>query len=86
MHVAPIVLYQFPTFGTPSVILKKKRSQGIDKISASHLQNTSFLLIEHLTLLFQMIFAQGIVPSTFCVGSLTPVPKKGKPPEECTSF
>lgn len=66
--------------------IKKKKSRGADGISALHLKNPSSMLIQHLALLFQMIFVQGVVPSNFCIGSLTPVPKKGKPLEECTSF
>ena len=58
--------------------LKWKPSNGFDCVGAMHLENGSPLLTQHLTLLMQMIFTQCAVPSTFCVGDLAPIPKKGK--------
>jgi hypothetical protein len=55
-----------------------KASCGIDKVSAMHLTNGEIQLRYHLALLMQMIFTQGVVPSFFCIGDLTPIPKKGK--------
>ena len=46
--------------------LKQKSSSGIDYVSAMHLKHGGFLLIEHITLLMQMIFTQCKVPTTFC--------------------
>ena len=40
----------------------------------------------HLSLFMQMIFTQGVVPSSFCVGDLTPIPKKGENDFKCSSF
>ena len=66
--------------------LKKKKSAGIDRVSALHLSHCSPTFMGHLTLLFQMIFTTGLVPSAFSTGSLRPVPKKGKSTSECASF
>jgi len=66
--------------------LKPKMSRGVDEIHASHIKNGSPVLLENLTLLLQMTFAKGIVPSTFCVGDLSPIPKKRKTTNQCSSF
>ena len=66
--------------------LKKKASCGIDKVSTLHIINGSYLLVRHLSLLMQMIFVTGIVPSSFCIGDLSPIPKKGKSELQCSSF
>ncbi|XP_065578573.1 uncharacterized protein LOC136038982 [Artemia franciscana] len=39
-----------------------------------------------LTLLYQIIFVVGIVPDVFCRGQLTPILKKGKPANICSSY
>ena len=52
---------------------KKKKSKGIDGISGTHLSFVSNLLLEHLSLLFQMIFVTGIVPDSFGVGLVHPI-------------
>ena len=44
------------------------------------------MFLEHLVLLFQMIFKLGFVPDSFSIGILTPMPKKGKPLCQCSSF
>jgi len=66
--------------------LKKKKSRGYDGISAQHLSLCGGMFIEHLVLLYQMIFNLGIVPDSFSIGCLTPIPKKNKPPSDCSSF
>ena len=66
--------------------LKPKQSFGIDGISALHLKSGGPALISHVTLLMQIILIQGIVPTTFSIGDLTPVPKKGKVTMQCSSF
>ena len=58
--------------------LKNKSSCGIDRVSAIHIKHGGSVLPMHLSLLMQMIFTQGVVPSSFYVGDLTPIPKKGK--------
>ena len=64
---------------------KKKFSRGIDQICGMHLAHGSQRVLEHLTLLYQMIFTCGLVPDSFCVGVVTPVLKKGKDPAQCSS-
>ena len=66
--------------------LKKKKSRGSDNISAFHVKICSQLFLHHITLLFQMIFVTGIVLSYFGIRALTPMPKKGEPLWECSSF
>ena len=66
--------------------LKRKKSSGIDKISALHILHGSELLVNHIALLMQMIVTQGVVPSSFSIGDLTPIPKKGKLATQCSSF
>lgn len=66
--------------------LKWKGSSGIDEVSAIHLKHGGKLLVAHLSLLMQMIFSQGIVPASFCIGDLTPISKKGKSETQCTAF
>ncbi|XP_065562481.1 uncharacterized protein LOC136028563 [Artemia franciscana] len=44
------------------------------------------MFLEHLAILFQMILSMGIVPDSFSIGILTPVPKKGKPLCQSSSF
>ena len=55
--------------------LKKKFSKGTDGICGAALDFSSDLLIDHLSLLYQMIFSSGIVPKSFCEGKLIPVLK-----------
>ena len=50
-----------------------------------HLAHGSQRVLEHLTLLYQMVFTCGLVPDSFCVGVVTPVLKKGKDPAQCGS-
>ncbi|XP_065582546.1 uncharacterized protein LOC136041729 [Artemia franciscana] len=64
---------------------KKKFSRGIDQVCGIHLAHGSQSVLEHLTLLYQMIFTCGLVPDSFCVGVFTPVLKKGKDPAQCGS-
>ena len=66
--------------------LKNKSSCGIDRVSAIHIKHGGLVLAMHISLLMQMIFKQGVVPSSFCVGDLTPIPKKGKNEIKCLSF
>ena len=47
---------------------------------------TSKLLVNHIALLMQMIVTQGVVPSFFSIGDLTPIPKKFKLATQCSSF
>ena len=56
--------------------LKQKSSGGNDYVSAMHLKHGGFLLVKHITLLMQIIFTQCKVPTAFCIGDLTPIPKK----------
>ena len=58
------------------ICLNPKLSRGIDGIHALHLKNGGPPFLEHLMLLMQMIFTQGLVLSTFCVGDLSPILKK----------
>ena len=55
---------------------KREKSKGINGISGTHLSFASNLLLEHLFLLFQMIFVTGIVPGSFGVGLVHPILKK----------
>lgn len=66
--------------------LKKKFSRGFDKICGQHLLYGSEQLLEHVSLLFQIIVTRGIVPDTFCIGVITPILKPGKPPSQCSSY
>ena len=66
--------------------LKWNCSSGIDQVSAIHLKYGGKFLTAHLSLLMQMIFSQGIVPSSFCIGDLTHISKKGKSEVPCISF
>jgi hypothetical protein len=65
---------------------KKKSSSGADKICAHHLLNGSPLLFEHLAIAYQIIMRYGVVLDLFCLGSITPVQKKGKPATEPSSY
>jgi len=65
--------------------VKKQKSRGIDQICDNHLQNGLSLLLEHLTLLFQIIFFSGFLPDLFSAGIITLVIKKGKPADNCNS-
>ena len=77
---------------TPSMVtkcilkLRKKTSRGADSICAKHLEFGSCVLVEHLSLLYQMIFVTGIVPNLFSTGLISPILKKGKPADCCSSF
>ena len=55
--------------------LKNKSSCRIDRVSAIHIKHGGPVLAMHLSLFMQMIFTQGVVPSSFCVGDLR---RKGK--------
>ena len=58
--------------------IKKKTSAGIDLVSAKQFQNDSDLLVQHLSLLFQMSISSGVLPQQFCIIQITPIPKKEK--------
>ena len=66
--------------------LNKKKSRGVDCLCALHLVNSTRLLYEVLTLLYQIIFVVGIVPDVFCRGQVAPILKKGKPANICSSY
>ena len=66
--------------------LKKKKSRGVDGLCALHIVNGTRFLYEMLTLLYLIIFVVGIVPDVFCRGKLTPILKKGKPANICSSY
>ena len=66
--------------------IKKPFSRGTDHVCAKHLLYGTPFLFSHLALLFQMVFTKGIVPASFSTGRLTPVPKKNKPLNECSSY
>jgi dihydroorotase len=60
--------------------LKPKLSRNIDGIHDLNNKNGGSALLEHLSLLLQRILTQSLVPSTFCVGYLSPIPKKNEKP------
>ena len=75
--------------------LLKKFSHGYDELCGFRLLNTSDKLLQHLHFFYHLpfvlpkhfnsfliIFNSGIVSGSFCAGTLTPVPKKGK----CCSY
>ena len=66
--------------------LQKKTYRDVNGLCAKHLRCGSPFLIEHMTLLFQMILCCGIVPDLFSTGVLMPVLKRGKPSDQCSSF
>jgi len=84
----PIEDFAVSTRSVKDVIqkLKWKRSAGTDQVIAIHLKYEGKLLTVHPSLLKQMIFSQGIVPSSLCIGDLTPISKKEKSKFHCTSF
>ena len=55
-------------------------------ICAKHILLGSPLLFCHLDLMLQMVFTTGIVPASFSSCCLTPVPKKNKSLNECSSY
>ena len=66
--------------------LKKKFSRGFDGICGHHLLCGSELLLENLSLLFQMTIVRGIIPNSFCIGAIAPILKPRKPPKQCSSY
>ena len=66
--------------------LTQKSSSGIDRVNAMHLKHCGSLLVQHITLLVQLIFTQCKVPTMFCIGDLTSVPKKERTAPQCSSF
>ena len=65
----------------------KKRNSAVDGIAARHFDYASALLLNHLSLLFQMSIENRVVPYQFTVGQITPIPKKGKKDfASCDSF
>ena len=66
--------------------IKKRTSTGVDLVSAKHFENASDLLVEHISLLFQMSIYSSVGPQQFCIGQITLIPKKGKRDiEDCQS-
>lgn len=83
------ILYAFPdsdyTVSVTSVAdtimcPKQKLSRSMDRIHALHIKNGSLVLLEHLTLLLQIIFTQDLAPSTFCVENFLLFRENEKPP------
>jgi len=64
----------------------KKDFRGADSICAKHLEFTSCVLVEYLSLLYQMIFVTGIAPNLFSTRLISPILKKGKPADCRSSF
>jgi len=44
-----------------------------------HLLHGSNILFEHLSVVYQIVMNQGVVPDLFCLGVIVPILKKGKP-------
>jgi hypothetical protein len=53
--------------------LKKKLSRVVDNLCGLHLQAQSLNLVEHLCLLYHMIFNAGVVPDLLYTGIITTV-------------
>ena len=67
--------------------VQKKTSAGVDLVSAKHFENASDLPVQHLSLLFGRSISSGVVPQQFCIGQITPIPKKGKSDlEDCQTY
>lgn len=66
--------------------LRKGKAPGHDGIVTEHLRCSSPLLIEHLTLLYQMCLDSGAVPKSFALGIVSNVLKKGKNRNLCSSY
>ena len=58
----------------------------MDGLSGTHLSVAGNLLLEHLSLLFQMIFVTGIVSESFGVGLVHPILNKIKPADQCVLY
>lgn len=63
--------------------LKPKKGTGPQEISSLFLQNNAAQLIPHLTRLFNEIYTNGSLPSSWKCSYLQPVPKKGSMNELC---
>ena len=55
-------------------------------IAAAHLKQASPVILQILTHLTNEVFTHGILPSSFKVGKVTPVLKKGKPAKSPNSY
>ena len=51
-----------------------------------HLVHGHLNLFHYPGILFQIIFSSGLVPHVFCACVVTPVPKKGKDKNKCSSY
>ena len=66
--------------------LKNKMSCWVDKVSTQYIVNRSYVLVRHISLVMEMIFDTGIIPSLLCIGDLTPIHEKGKSESQCSSI
>ena len=58
--------------------LKSRKAPGIYGISSEHLNNTSLIIYNVLLHLVNSCVKKGSIPDSFKLGSICPVPKKGK--------
>ena len=68
------------------VKLKRKYPCGIDQLCGMHLVHGHLNLLQHLGVLFQIIFNSGLVPHIFCACVVSPVLQKGKDKNKCSLY
>ena len=66
--------------------LKCGKAPGPDGLLSEHLLYGTTKLLEHLTLLYQVIVIQHYVPSLMGEGKVVCIRKKGKDPSYCSSY
>ena len=57
--------------------LKIGKSDGYDGLTSDHIINGTPLLTHYLSLLFSLMLSHCYTPTTFCVSTMIPIPKKG---------
>ena len=57
-------------------LLKSGKNDGFDGLTSDYLLNASPLLYEYLSFLFTCMLHHSFSPSTFCISTMIPIPKR----------
>ena len=58
--------------------LKRGKNDGYDGLTSDYFINGTPLLFHHLSILFSLMLSHCYAPSSFCISTVVPIPKKRK--------
>ena len=58
--------------------LKRGKNDGYDGLTSDYLINGTPLLFHYLSILFSLMLSHCYAPSSFCISTMVPIPKKSR--------